>query len=158
MRVSGSKDVREEAEILERLGFHYQGLAGSGHHVFEHAEHGEIVMASSPSAYHWRRSHRRGVAKAMGLNLPQVEALIHGQREPVKRPRARGRKRSRPPVARHLYVAPEALAAPPVPEPVAATYAPTDPIDPARRAQWAALQGEYVRDHLAHPFPWKRAA
>lgn len=161
MRVSGSKDVREEAAHLERLGFRYQGFDSAGHHVFDHALHGELVMAGSPSSYRWRLDHRKTVAKAMGVNLAQVEALIHGQPVGKRTKRPAGRKRSRPPVARHLYVAPEALAAPPVPEPVAVEYAPTDPIDSARRAQWAALQGEYVREHLRNPYPWpstRRAA
>lgn len=96
----------------------------------------------------------------MGMNLAQVEAAIHGQ--PVgKRSKPAGRKRTRPPGIRHLYVAPETLAAPPVPEPVAVEYAPTDPITKKRRDLWAAMEGERTRANLANPYPWsstRRAA
>lgn len=80
--------------------------------------------------------------------------LWHLTTQPLRAPKPSGRTRTR-----HLHVAPEALVASPVLEvkPVKA-YSPTDPITRARRAQWAALQGENVREHLAHPFPWKRAA
>lgn len=158
MRLAGRKDVREEADHLERLGFRYQGLDSAGHHLFDHIEHGEIVLPGSPSARHWRQHHRRNVAKAMGVSVPVVEALIHGQSKPVgKRRRASGRKRSRAP--RHLFVAPETVAAPPVKAPVpAVAFEPSDPISRDRRQRWAQLQQEATRENLARPWPWRSAA
>lgn len=87
----------------------------------------------------------------------------HLTTQAVRTPKVKaGRKRTRSAGQRHLSVAPESLAAPPQrppePKPEVVAYSPTDPITRARRARWAALQGENVRDHLAHPFPWKRAA
>lgn len=162
-RIAGRKDVREEAAILARLGFRYQGTNNAGHHVFDHRQHGEIVMANSPSAFHWRRSHRRQVAKVMGITAQDLACLIHGQATLGKRKAQPKRTRRRRSVAlRHLRVAPETIAVPerpaPKPAPVVTAFDPCDPISGSRRDQWAALQAENVRANLANPYPWKRAA
>lgn len=164
LRVAGRKDVREEGRILERLGFRFQGTDSSGHLVFDHATFGEIVMACSPGARHWRRSHRRDVAKRMGIKPAELRALINGQATVGKRSASharppRGRRRRAPRGLRHLSIAPEVAAAPPAraPEPVVRFEA-TDPITETRRARWERLADERDRANAECRFPWRTAA
>lgn len=171
-----NKDVRAEAAVLHRLGYEYDGLDSRGHLVFEHPDHeGCVTLACSPSRRGWRFHTRRAVAAHLGVTPLGLEAMINGQAR-VGRRRKSGRKRSRPPAARHLHVAPEALAAPPVPEAKpdreaepeivlarelgrVADCLPSDPIG-SRDVAWKQIEkaklGLAARERLEHPWPWPR--
>lgn len=153
--------IREEVKVLQRLGFTYARHDSRSHPVFEHAQYGEITLPNSPRGGGWKHQLRRTIAERMGMTVMSLEALIAGQasvgkRSPSHSRPPRGRTRTRPPGIRHLYVAPETLAAPPVSEPATPSWAPSDPISAQREAHWDRMKGEAIRDHLSHPWPWPR--
>lgn len=149
-RISPDKDVREEARVLERLGFLYVGHTANGHLRFEHPGHGA----------HGRRANRRALARLMRLDVHALTALIAGQ-ESVGRATHHhpSRRRPRKPRAlRHLSIAPEAVAEPVVVVEAPAVFSPSDPISESRRAHWARLRSELDRQNLENRFPWRAAA
>lgn len=80
-KTTPDKTVREEINLLLKLGFKYLGTNSAGHHLMEHPEYGRLrPMSSTPrNASRWRVTHRREVARLMGLTLWQWERLIVGQ-------------------------------------------------------------------------------
>lgn len=89
LRNCRNKDVRAEALLMvDRLGYHYTGVNGSGHLSFTHPAHdGSVELSWSPRARYWRASHRRRVAKHLSVSVREVESRITGQ--PVQRLRSR---------------------------------------------------------------------
>lgn len=78
-RLSSRKEVREETDLLRRLGFVFTGPDSSGHFCFEHEDYGEITVASTPSSRFWRKRQRHRLARLMGLSRWQLERVIAGQ-------------------------------------------------------------------------------
>lgn len=151
--------IREEVKVLQRLGFTYARHDSRSHPVFEHAQYGEVTLPNSPRGGGWKHQLRRTIAERMGMTVMSLEALIAGQasvgkRSPSHSRPPRGRTRTRPPGIRHLYVAPETHAAPPVPEAPVVSFEPTGPITSKRRAHWAAMEAERTRANLENPWPW----
>lgn len=149
VRVSADKDVRYAARVLRRLGFEFIGFSNS-HPIFEHRVYGTLGLPDTPGDRNWLRSHRRDLARLMGVTVAELEARIVGQARIGKRnasTKRPGRQRRRPPRAmRHLAAVPPAQDQS---EPVHVVPAPvwmaSDPISDERREWWRRKADELAR-------------
>lgn len=85
-------EVRKMHDYLRALGFTHRGQSGGSHHLYDHPEHGTVVLANSPSDSRWFQNKRTEVARRLGCTAWELDRLAAGE-STVKR---RRRKRKAP--------------------------------------------------------------
>lgn len=69
-------EVREEMNLLRKVGWKRTGHTGGDHQAIEHPEFGRHTLPSTPSDHRWRKNQRRDIAKRMGLTLRELEIAM----------------------------------------------------------------------------------